>query len=63
MLVFAKSWQSVLLNSLSYLIVEYVITNIKLKYSITNKDTYNFNKIGFIIGIILIEAIITSLER
>jgi hypothetical protein len=37
--------------------------NIVAKYSILDKDFYNFNKTSFIIGIILTTIVITSLER
>jgi hypothetical protein len=35
----------------------------KAKYGIQDNDIYNFNKTGFIIGIILTRAVVTSLER
>jgi hypothetical protein len=35
----------------------------KLKYGILNKDVYNFNKAGFIIGKITTELVVTGLER
>jgi len=34
--------------------------NIKAKYSILNNDIYNFNKTGFIIGIITTGMVITT---
>ena len=37
--------------------------DIKIKYSITNKNTYNFNKVGFIISIILIKAVIIAFKK
>jgi hypothetical protein len=35
----------------------------KAKYGILNDDTYNFNKAGFMIGMILTGAVVTSSER
>jgi hypothetical protein len=35
----------------------------RLKYSILDKDTYNFNKSSFIIGIILTRAVVTGSKR
>ena len=40
-----------------------LIENIEAKHSIQNKDTYNFNKIGFIIGQILTRVVIIDLDR
>ena len=34
-----------------------------MKYSILNRDFYNFNKTSFIIGIIYIAMIITNSEK
>ena len=34
--------------------------NIKAKYGIFNKDLYNFDKIGFIIGIIILIIVVTT---
>jgi hypothetical protein len=39
------------------------VYNIKEKYGILDKDTYNFNEIGFIIGIIRTSIVITVIER
>jgi len=36
--------------------------NTKVKYGILNKDTYNFNKIGFIMGIITPIIVVTTLN-
>jgi len=36
--------------------------NVKVKYSILNDDIYNFNKISFIIGIIIATIVITTLD-
>ncbi|KAF1925382.1 uncharacterized protein M421DRAFT_398614, partial [Didymella exigua CBS 183.55] len=41
----------------------YLVENIKAKYSILDKDTYNFNKSRFIISVILTGAVVTGLER
>jgi hypothetical protein len=35
----------------------------KAKYGILDKDTYNFNKSSFIIGIILTRVVVTSSKR
>jgi hypothetical protein len=35
----------------------------KLKYGILNKDVFNFNKAGFIIGNITVELVVTGLKR
>jgi adenine-specific DNA methylase len=40
-----------------------LIENMKAKYGILNNDTYNFNKTGFIIGIISTGAVVTASER
>ena len=40
-----------------------LVANTKAKYGIQDEDTYNFNKTSFIIGIILIGAVITALEK
>jgi hypothetical protein len=41
-----------------------LVQNVKAKYSILNKDTWNFNKTGFIIGVILSSLkVITSSEK
>ena len=40
-----------------------LVQRTKQAYSIPNKDTYNFNKTGFIIGKILSQLIIIGLER
>ena len=40
-----------------------LVNNIKAKYGITNNDFYNFNKTGFIIGIIYTLIIITCINR
>jgi hypothetical protein len=37
--------------------------NITAKYSILEDDTFNFNKSGFIIGIILTGAVVTGSEH
>lgn len=34
--------------------------NIKVKYNIIDKDAYNFDKPVFIIGVILIGAVVTN---
>jgi len=34
--------------------------NIKAKYSILNEDTYNFDKTGFIIGVIVPNIVVTT---
>jgi len=39
------------------------VRNIVTKYSILEKDFYNFNKTSFIIGIILATIVIISLDR
>ena len=40
-----------------------LVENIKAKYSILNNNTYNFNKAGFIMGVILTGVVVTALER
>ena len=40
-----------------------LVQRTKATYSILDKDTYNFNKAGFIMGMILLQLVITSLER
>jgi hypothetical protein len=40
-----------------------LIANIKTKYRIPNNNIYNFNELGFIIGVILIRAVITGFKR
>jgi hypothetical protein len=35
----------------------------KAKYGILDKDTYNFNESGFMIGMILTGAVVTSSKR
>jgi hypothetical protein len=40
-----------------------LIENIITKYNINIIDIYNFNKTGFIIGIILIGIVIISIKR
>jgi hypothetical protein len=35
----------------------------KAKYSILNNDTYNFNKAGFMMGMISTRVVVTSSER
>ncbi|KAF2653635.1 hypothetical protein K491DRAFT_602397, partial [Lophiostoma macrostomum CBS 122681] len=37
-----------------------LVENIKAKHSILNEDIYNFNELGFIIGIILTRAVVTG---
>jgi len=36
--------------------------NIKVKYGILNNDIYNFDKTGFIIGIIIATMVVTALD-
>jgi hypothetical protein len=52
-------------NVLEYSVVLVKVSNLPIKqlacgvrYSILDKDTYNFNKSSFIIGVILIGAVI-----
>lgn len=40
-----------------------LVQNTKAKYGITDKDMYNFNKLGFIIGVILTGAVVISSKR
>ena len=40
-----------------------LVQNIKAKYSITNDDIHNFNELGFIIGVILIGAVVIGSKR
>ena len=40
-----------------------LIENTKAKYGITNKDTHNFDKSGFIMGVISTEAVVTGSKR
>ena len=40
-----------------------LIINIKVNYKITNKDIYNFNKLGFIISVVLTELVKVGLTR
>ncbi|KAF1922579.1 uncharacterized protein M421DRAFT_77768, partial [Didymella exigua CBS 183.55] len=40
-----------------------LVENTKAKYSIQDKDTYNFNKSSFIIGVILTGAIVTGSKQ
>jgi hypothetical protein len=40
-----------------------LIENMKAKYSILNDDTYNFDKTGFMIGIISTRAVVTASKR
>jgi hypothetical protein len=39
-----------------------LIYNLKVKYSILDKDLYNFNKTGFIIGVIFPGIVVTTSE-
>jgi hypothetical protein len=39
------------------------VENIKAKYGILDKDTYNFNELGFIIGVISTRAVIIGFKR
>ncbi|KAF1922256.1 uncharacterized protein M421DRAFT_78967, partial [Didymella exigua CBS 183.55] len=39
-----------------------LVENTKAKYSILDKDTYNFNKSRFIIGVISTRAVVTCKE-
>jgi len=39
------------------------VENTKAKYGILDKDVYNFNKAGFLIGIISTGAVVTDSER
>ena len=40
-----------------------LIVNIKAKYKITDNNIYNFNKLSFIIGVILIKVAIIGFKR
>ena len=40
-----------------------LISRIKATYSIYNEDTYNFDKTGFMIGMISAQLVVTGLER
>ena len=40
-----------------------LVENTKAKHSILNKDTYNFDETGFMMGIITARAVVTSSER
>ena len=40
-----------------------LIANINAKYGIPNNNIYNFNKLGFIMGVILTEAVIIGFKR
>jgi hypothetical protein len=40
-----------------------LVANIKAKYSILDKDTFNFDKVGFIMGQISTGAVVTASER
>jgi hypothetical protein len=40
-----------------------LVANMKAKYSIQDKDTYNFDETGFIIGQISTRAVVTASER
>jgi hypothetical protein len=40
-----------------------LVENTKAKYSILDEDTYNFDKSGFMMGVILIGAVVTGSER
>jgi hypothetical protein len=39
------------------------VTNIKAKYGIINKDIYNFDEVGFQMGVIGSRMVITGSER
>jgi hypothetical protein len=39
------------------------MTNMKAKYGIVNEDIYNFNEVGFQMGVIGSRIVITGLER
>jgi hypothetical protein len=41
----------------------WLVYNMKAKYSILDKDTYNFDKTGFMMGQISTAAVVTSAER
>jgi hypothetical protein len=40
-----------------------LVEQTEAKYSICNKDVYNFNKVSFIIGKITTQLVVTGLER
>lgn len=40
-----------------------LVKNTKAKHDITNKDSYNFDKAGFMMGVTSIGAVVTGLER
>ena len=40
-----------------------LVENTKAKYSILDKDTYNFDKSSFMLGVILTGAVVTGSER
>jgi hypothetical protein len=40
-----------------------LVEQTKLKYGILNKDVYNFDEAGFIIGKITTQLVVTGLER
>ncbi|KAF1924344.1 uncharacterized protein M421DRAFT_37590, partial [Didymella exigua CBS 183.55] len=40
-----------------------LVENTKAKYSILDKDTHNFNKSSFIIGVISTSAVVTGSKR
>jgi hypothetical protein len=40
-----------------------LVTNMKAKYGILDKDTYNFDEAGFMMGQISTGAVVTALER
>ena len=40
-----------------------LVQNMKVKYSIVDEDIYNFDKTGFIIGKILLQLVITGLDK
>jgi hypothetical protein len=40
-----------------------LVANIKAKYGILDKDTYNFDELGFMIGQISTGAVVTASER
>ena len=40
-----------------------LVANMKAKYGITDEDTYNFDELGFIIGMIGSQLMVTASER
>ena len=40
-----------------------LVANIKVKYGIPDDNIYNFNKSGFMMGVILIKAVIIGFKR